>query len=444
MDTARIFQELERLARDTAIPGAQLALHTAERTWTCEFGVEELCEGRLLTRESTIPIGSISKTFTAALAMVLVSDGDLDLDTPITAYLPDLRRTSDHAARLTLRHLLSHTSGLPSDREHPRTSSLRRHVLDCLRELDPLDRPGHAFSYSNIGYVLAGHLIEAVTGMTWWEAMEMVLFKPLDLAPGFVVGPAARRQTATGHSVNPALGRVRPVRQSLAVVEAPAGAIAASASDLVVLGRLLAGQDDSDLIDPAVLAEMRAPIPGAEPFGVADGWGLGLALFGDGDTMWFGHDGTAEGTSCHLRFEPVSGTVVALTTNGSTGIPVWHELVTVLRGLGLPVGDYDGARRVASSTVPLAEYAGCVGGYRNGEMEYSVRQYGEKLQLTVDDEPYGELVLYRDLIFAVRDQDTGAIDQTGRFLRDRRCGEIAWIQVGGRLARRRDQAREVA
>src|SRR4051794_36484942 len=137
MDTARIFQELERLARDTAIPGAQLALHTAERTWTCEFGVEELCEGRLLTRESTIPIGSISKTFTAALAMVLVSDGDLDLDTPITAYLPDLRRTSDHAARLTLRHLLSHTSGLPSDREHPRTSSLRRHVLDCLRELDP-------------------------------------------------------------------------------------------------------------------------------------------------------------------------------------------------------------------------------------------------------------------------------------------------------------------
>jgi CubicO group peptidase (beta-lactamase class C family) len=444
MDTACFSREFERLACDAAIPGAQLAMHTAEGTWTGEFGVEERGDWRLLTRESTVPVGSISKTFTAALAMVLVSDGDLDLDIPITNYLPDLRRAGDHATRLTLRHLLSHTSGLPSDREHPRTSSLRRHVLDCLRELDPLDRPGRAFSYSNIGYVLAGYLIEAVTGMTWWEAMEVVLFKPLGLAPGFVVGPAARRQTATGHSVNPALGRVRPVRQSLAVVEAPAGAIAASASDLVVLGRLLAGHGDYDLIDPAVLAEMRTPVAGAEPFGVADGWGLGLAMFAEGDRTWFGHDGTAEGTSCHLRFEPVSGATVALTTNASTGFPMWHQLVTMLRAIGLPVGDYDGARRVESRTVPVAEYAGCAGGYRNGEMDYSVEQYGDTLHLTVDGELYGELVLYRDLVFAVRDLDTGVIDQTGRFIRDRRHGEIGWIQVGGRLARRGDQAREVA
>jgi hypothetical protein len=77
-------------------------------------------------------------------------------------------------------------------------------------------------------------------------------------------------------------------------------------------------------------------------------------------------------------------------------------------------------------------------------MEYSVRKYGEKLHLTVDGEPYGELVLYRDLVFAVRDLDTGTIDQTGRFICDRRRGEIGWIQVGGRLARRSDQAREVA
>ncbi|HET9140094.1 serine hydrolase domain-containing protein [Actinophytocola sp.] len=432
------------MARTAAVPGAQLALHTPAGSWTAAYGVEERGDGRVLTPESTIPVGSISKTFTAALAMVLVSDGDLDLDTPVTEYLPDLRRAGGHATRLTLRHLLSHTSGLPSDREHPSATSLRRHVLDCLRELDPLDRPGRAFSYSNIGYVLAGYLVEAVTGMTWWEAMEVVLFKPLGLAPSFVVGPATRRQTASGHSVNPALGRIRPVRQSLALVEAPAGAIAASASDLVVLGRLLAGHDDSGLIDAAVLAEMRTPLPGAEPFGVADGWGLGLALFDTDDRVWFGHDGTAEGTSCHLRFEPVSGTVVALTTNGSTGIPMWHELVAVLGEMGLRIGDYHGAARIESPTVPLAEYAGCVGGYRNGEMEYSVRQHADKLRLTVDGEPYGELVLYRDLVFAVRDLDTGLVDQTGRFIRDARHGEIGWVQVGGRLARRRDLAREVA
>ncbi|HEU5470787.1 MAG TPA: serine hydrolase domain-containing protein [Actinophytocola sp.] len=445
MDTACISGELARLAHDAAVPGAQLAVHESGETWTVQLGIEERGEGRLVTRESTIPIGSISKTFTAALAMVLVSEGDLELDAPVTEYLPDLYRAAgDRAGRLTLRHLLSHTSGLPSDHEQPRATSLRRHVLDCLRELDPLDRPGRAFSYSNIGYVLAGYLVEAVTGMSWWEAMEVVLLKPLGLNPAFVVGPTPRRHSAAGHSVNPVLGRVRPVRQSLALVEAPAGAIAASAADLVTLGRLLAGCADTDLIDPAVLAEMRTPILGAEPFGVADGWGLGLAMFRDGDQVWYGHDGTAEGTSCHLRFEPVSGTVVALTTNGSTGIPMWHELVTVLRGMGLRIGDYDGARRVESPTVPLAEYAGCAGGYRNGEMDYSVHRAGEKLHLTVDGESYGELVLYENLIFAVRDLDTGAIDQTGRFIRDSRRGEIGWIQVGGRLARRSDRAREVA
>src|SRR5204862_3440360 len=124
-----------------------------------------------------------------ALAMVLVSDGDLELDAPIAEYLPELRRKAQDDGRLTLRHLLSHTGGLPSDREHPGASTLRRHALDAFRELDPLDRPGRAFSYSNIGYVIAGHLIEVATGMSWWEAMEIVLLKPLGQSPTSVVGP---------------------------------------------------------------------------------------------------------------------------------------------------------------------------------------------------------------------------------------------------------------
>jgi len=443
MDTVRIYSELVRLAGDAAVPGAQFAVHNGAEIWTCQLGVEERGDGRLLTEESKIPIGSISKTFTAALAMVLVSDGDLELDAPIAEYLPELRRKAQDDGRLTLRHLLSHTGGLPSDREHPGASTLRRHALDAFRELDPLDRPGRAFSYSNIGYVIAGHLIEVATGMSWWEAMEIVLLKPLGLSPTFVVGPGPRGRTATGHSVNRALGRVRPVRQSLAPIDAPAGAIAASAADLVVLGRLLAGAEYQDLIRPEVLEQMRTPAPHAEPFGVADGWALGLALYRDGDRRWVGHDGTADGTSCHLRIDPTSGTVVALTTNGSTGFPMWHELVIRLRELGLPIGDYHAVREVNAQPATHSEESRCAGWYRNGEMDYEVRRSGTDLSLSVDGELYGDLILHAGFVFAVRNAETGEIDQTGRFLRDRN-GQVEWIQVGGRLARRHHRAQHVA
>jgi CubicO group peptidase (beta-lactamase class C family) len=436
MDTGCIYSVLESLAGAAAVPGAQFAVHDGTRIRTCQLGVEDRDGGRSLTAESKIPIGSISKTFTAALAMVLVSDGDLELDTPIAEYLPELRRLAgDPGGALTLRHLLSHTAGLPSDREPAGASSPRRHVLDAFGELDPLDRPGRAFSYSNLGFVTAGHLIEVVTGMSWWEAMELVLLKPLGLTPTFVVGQDPRQRIVTGHSVNRVLGRVRPVRQSLALLDAPAGAVAASASDLVVLGRLLAGAEYQDLIRPEVLEQMRTPAPRAEPFGVADGWALGLALYRDGERWWVGHDGTADGTSCHLRIEPDSGTVVVLTTNGSTGFPMWHELVIKLRELGFRIGDYHGFRDLDTPLASTADEFACVGGYRNGGVDYEVRGAGTELHLWVDGEFYGELTLHEGLVFAVRNADTGENDQTGRFLRDRH-GRVGWIQVGGRLARR--------
>jgi CubicO group peptidase (beta-lactamase class C family) len=334
------------------------------------------------------------------------------------------------------------TAGLPSDRDHAGLSR-RRAILAALRELDPLDRPGRAFSYSNLGYVLAGHLIETVTGMTWWEAMEVMLLRPLGVRPAFVVGPVTGQRLATGHSVNRVVGRVRPVRQSLAPIDAPAGAIAASAADLVTLGRLLAGVEHQDLIRPDVLARMRRPAPHAEPFGVADGWALGLAHYRDGDRLWVGHDGTADGTSCHLRIEPESGTVVALTCNGSTGFAMWHELVLGLRGFRLRIGDYHGVRDLKTRLATRSDESACLGGYRNGEVDYEVRREGAALLLSVDGELYGEITLYDGLVFAVRNTETGEDDQTGRFLRDHH-GRVGWIQVGGRLARRRALARDVA
>lgn len=416
MDTDRIVTRLTALTRDHLVPGAQIAVHRGGRTWTHEVG---------LPAEAAVPIGSITKTFTATVAMTLVSDGDLALDAPLSDHLPAV------ADGLTLRHLLSHTGGLPSDPDDVRATSLGRHVRQALRELDPLHRPGAGFSYSNIGYCLIGHLIEVATGMSWSEAVEAVLLRPLGLQARFTTSPDPA--VVTGHAVNPATGRVVPVRQSLAPVDAPAGALAASATDLVAFGRMLGGAEPR-LIDPGELALMREPVRHAEPFGMADGWGLGLALFHRDGVRWVGHDGTADGTSCHLRVNPADGTAVALTTNGSTGFALWRELVPELVAAGLPVADYDGMSGLHHRIAPPPD---CAGRFRNGDVEYAVRAVDrEHLALTVDGEPFADLSLFDGLVFAMRDSDTGDTNQTGRFLRDPGDGGIRWIQIGGRLARR--------
>ncbi|WP_276328666.1 serine hydrolase, partial [Streptomyces rhizosphaericus] len=137
---------------------------------------------------------------------------------------------------------------------------------------------------------------------------------------------APHRPTARGHSANKATGRTRPVRQNLAPAEAAAGALRASALDLVALGRAHLGDGAAGSLPRGLAEEMRRPVPGADPGVLADGWGLGWGLFRHGDTLWFGHDGNAQGTSCFLRADPATGTVVGFTANAGTGTELWHEL----------------------------------------------------------------------------------------------------------------------
>lgn len=450
MDRSEISQTFALLAREHRVPGAQLAIANGDDVIAFEFGTAEYGTNRTMSRNAKVPIGSITKAFTAALAMVLVSDGDLELDTPVVEYLPELSFSDNHevADRVTLRHLLSHTSGLPSsvDPSNMRATSVRRRVLDSWLRLTPLTRPGRGFSYSNIGYVLAGHLIEVVTGMSWWEAMASILLQPLGIAPAFVASPAMTPSPplVVGHAVNRTLHRTRPVQQSLPLVDSPAGGLAMSALDLVTFGRLLcddAPDNDADLIGPARLREMRQAVPGAEPFGLAHGWGLGLALFRAGESRWMGHDGTADGTSCHLRIDPEHNTVVAVTTNAGTGFAMWDRLSERLARSGLTIGGY---RAESDAKPPAPPPLDCAGSYVNGDVEYTVvARDGGELQLVVDGEPFAEFTCYQNLEFEVRDV-ADEHPQRGRFLRDRHSGRIDMIQLSGRLARRARRTQEFA
>jgi CubicO group peptidase (beta-lactamase class C family) len=439
-DADLISELFVRLAGKHRVPGAQLAIHHRGETVSVETGEQVAGTGREVTAATAFPIGSVTKAFTATLAMILVADDDLDLDAPVGEYLPEL---DDLGAECTVRRILSHTSGLIADPAAAGEigNSLHRYVIDYCRPRSLLQAPGIGFSYSNLGYVTAGRLIEVSTGMTWWDAMEAILLRPLGIEPAFIGAQLpVRRRVASGHSVNPASGRARPVQQSLARAEAPAGGLAVSASDLVSLGLLHADPDGTSLL-PARWAElMRQPVAGAEPFGVADGWGLGLATFRTGDTDWVGHDGNGNGTACYFRAAPDGGWAIALTSNANTGYGLWQDLLAELGRAGLPIGPH----RVRASTAPARAPLACAGSYVNGDVEYTVTVRSDgQLDLVADGEQLGRATCADDLTFRLRDAATPGQEFYGRFLRDRFTGMVDGIQLGGRLARRSTSASQV-
>ncbi|MCK7622570.1 beta-lactamase family protein [Streptomyces sp. RS10V-4] len=429
----RLLQErLDALVRAHRVPGAQLAVHHDGVTYSAHTGVADAGTGRPLTAATAVPLGSLTKPYTAAAVLLLADDGDLGLDDPAGTYVPELRR----AGRLTVRHLLSHTGGLPTGPGSDDAAGLTaaRYLTAYCADRDAVGAPGTGFSYSNAGYVAAGRLIEEVTGMAWRDAVRTLVLEPLGTAPAFLGEPAPGRPVAGGHSVHPASGRVRPVRQTLAPVEDPAGGLAASAEDLVALGRALTGAGPRAVLSPQAAAEMRRPVPGAAPGALADAWGAGLALFQQDARLWCGHDGNAQGTSCHLRAEPDTGTVVAFTANANNGTALWHELAAELGPLtGEPVPA--AARPPARG--PAAALPQGAGSYRNGTVEYRVTaDAAGGLALTVDGDTPAPLVCYPDLTCDLVDPATGRLVPGGRFLRDPASGAIDRLQISGRTARR--------
>ncbi|MFI9626619.1 serine hydrolase domain-containing protein [Streptomyces sp. NPDC052042] len=445
-DAAALREELRRLCVRHRVPGAQLAVHHAGVTVTVEHGVRSLADGDPVTALTAFPVGSVTKVFTAVLTLVLIEDGELGLDEPLAAHLPGF----GVGEKVTVRQLLSHTAGLASAVAEPEPGAAytRSHWLrEHTREGDLVHSPGTVFSYSNAGYVVAGALVEKVTGMDWREAVGAIVLEPLGIEPSFVTGrPAASaRPVAAGHTVRHGRDRIVAVpEQALHPVEDPDGGLAVSAADLVAFAGLLADAGRAAApLGPATVAEMcRDQLGGvrAGPAGMADGWGLGLARYTDGAGRdRYGHDGTLDGVSCHLRFDPADGTAVALTTNANTGAQLWDELSEHLAGAGLPAGNGTGtAALFAAPEAPPPD--DCLGTYVNGPTTLTVERASDGLLRLASEGSPAYALTCRTGGFSLHDLDGGPALFVGRFLCDAATGRTDGLQFSGRLACRVRQA----
>ncbi|MGW0366581.1 serine hydrolase domain-containing protein [Streptomyces sp. NPDC002990] len=435
---------LREIAHGHSVPGVQLTVHQAGRTRSEAVGVAHSGTAEPLTTATAFPLGSVTKAFTATVVAQLVSDGELDLDDPLGEYLAEFDGAADEfPSSITLRHLLTHTAGLVADHEldNAEESSLARYAAS-LATTSPLYAPGACFSYSNSGYNILGRVIESVADMKWQAAMDNLLLRPLGIEPLFLgSGDSVTRESATCHVVRPGRGGAQPVGLFLPRTWAPAGGLAGSADDLIAFARLHLGTHPASesLLEEELRAAMHVREPAAEAFGMADGWGLGLAHYASPEGDWLGHDGTVDGATAHLRFHPGTGTAVALTTNSTTGTLMWADVVDELRARGVPVGDYRPSVPTATAAATSA-HGGLLGEYRNGDTYFSVRWADGKgatgLRLSDGTGLVADMTLHDHLVFTARRLDAEEAPYTGRFVTDPDTGEATLMQLGGRSARR--------
>lgn len=247
-------------------------------------------------------IGSIGKSITATLVMRLVARGALDLDAPIGRFLPAYRdNMHPDWTSPSLRRLLSHTSGLPvafpselaQDIYNHDPKPGRRAALSAMWAEPVVGQVGH-FAYSNVGYVLAGLVIEEVTGLSWESAIRMEIAEPLNLTSlGF--GAPTEADAPRGHKNF--LGLKRSVAPDDPVSDnprwmGPAGTIHLSLADLAEWGRVhisaCKGERPSFLSQSAC-QEMQTPV--SEKYGLGwviletEEWGHIVSHSGS-NTMW--------------------------------------------------------------------------------------------------------------------------------------------------------------
>jgi CubicO group peptidase (beta-lactamase class C family) len=320
---AHIDAWLKRQAEAGRFSGAVLVASHGKTIYEGAFGLADR-EARIPnTIDTPFNICSMGKMFTAVTAMLLVDEGRLDLHAPIARYLPDFPRPA--ASRITLHHLLSHTSGLGNhmarpdfDRDARRLTTIEA-LYARVREETPQFEPGGRFSYSNSGFIVAGRIIERVTGRPYAEVVRRRLLEPAGMTHTHFYLVDDRPATAARGYVPD--GRGGFAREP-SVVPNPAsdGGVHSTVRDLLAFDRALHG---GTLLSDRARRLMMTPN--------LNGYGYGLSIKPPEEHVSrrtsIGHTGGLADRSAVLRrFIPDEVTLVVLSNLSQAAIDAAREI----------------------------------------------------------------------------------------------------------------------
>ena len=337
-------QEILQLSRESHTPGAAIAVvYDSSIVYIKGFGLRNVLKPDSVDVNTVFRIASVSKCFASFLAGTLVEDSLLAWSDTVVHYLPTFAlKPREETAKLTVRHVLSHTTGLPY---HAYTNMVEEgasldSMLSWLKNINLGTRVGQAYSYQNVAYSIVGKVIEARTGKSYNEQLRERVFVPLKMTNASVdyVSMMKNINIATPHKLG--RGRWTPAKITDTYYNvAPAGGVNASITDMANWMIALLG-NRPDVINPETLAELYTPKVKAPSKNRNYGrmhrlsssyYGLGWrVLHYPNDTLIY-HGGFVNGYRSEVAINPKERIAVCILANApgdlaDNGIPLFFNL----------------------------------------------------------------------------------------------------------------------
>jgi CubicO group peptidase (beta-lactamase class C family) len=318
---------LEEIVSRWGVPGLGVGIvENGEIVYARGFGVQSLETGVPVTPDSIFCLASIGKCFVASAVMQLAEQGKLELDAPLVQYLPYFRLDDERYGQITIRRMLSHTSGMPDMDEaeydelvaHPEEDdgAAERYVR-ALSNRKMIAAPGERFAYSNIAYNALGDLIAKISGGTFEDSMKAYILSPAGMpASTFFYPEVPRHRLAVPHLHAPGLivNPIYPYHRA----DAPASFLHSTVVEMCHWAITCLNRGTYNglrLLTPASYDLMWAPViqRGDPPFREEMGLGWTLGHFEGVRTV--GHGGGGFGWTCFLALLPEKNCAAIVLSN---------------------------------------------------------------------------------------------------------------------------------
>ena len=375
---------------ETLVPGYLAGVYQGGNLEIVAHGTANVTSDAPMRPETGFLFGSITKVMTTTLVLQQVERGTIDLDRPVVDYLPSFALTTPGAAgKILVRHLLSHDSGIDADLYFPDASgpdALAVYLDGLAKHCGSLFEAGEYVSYSNGGMIVAGRLLEAVTGMPYPALLRRDLYGPAGMTDSSASAKeAVLRGTAIGHFPSPGTGAARPTEMfMLPDTWGPAGATPiGTIRDLISLGRPHLDGGVAPTGNRLLSAEMTERMHTvSHDMGVANvpPVGLGLLLIPFGDTTVLSMSGSSPGGVAVLAVVPSLDLVFAAYGNAPQALALHDELLLWLIRQFVPVT----FPPLTPKKIDLQRYAGT---YRSHQLRVDVRVVDDGLEERVVYEP---------------------------------------------------------
>ncbi|KRA24758.1 hypothetical protein ASD65_10245 [Microbacterium sp. Root61] len=332
IDLARVQAYLDDAAARFGVPGAAMAVSIGDEQVIAVTGITSTRDPLPIQPDTTFMIASVSKTFTATVAAILAERGILDFDRPVADYLPSVLEVPEHLreqrAKVRVRDLFTHTAGWLGDVEvltGEGDDALARAVDEVLPTVPQHLEPGTQTSYNNMALIVAGRVIEVVTGDSFENVLRDLVLEPLGLDHTFLSpGEVANRRHGVGHyEVD---GRLQPEEEwSMPRGHLPAGGISSSIADQLAYARAhLRFLREGGQLSSAAAQEMMTPQARLGPDqSVGTSWMLTQR---PGGPLIVGHGGNANlGTMTELYIVPELDLAVVVVATSWGGFALVNE-----------------------------------------------------------------------------------------------------------------------